>query len=820
MEGIGFQKVTAWFSTIGWEPMVFQMEAWDAYISGKSGLVNAPTGSGKTYSILIAEMIDYLNQNSEHPSASDRKQGLRLIWITPIRALAKEIFLSCEKAIVALGLPWKVAIRTGDTSGKEKKDQFQHPPQILITTPESLHVMLSTPGYPAFFSGLKTVVADEWHELMGSKRGVQVELALSRIKKICPNLKIWGISATIGNMQEAIDVLLYPVHEDQRAIIKAEIPKVISIHSVIPDEVETYPWAGHLGLKLADKVLDIVHSSKTSLIFTNTRAQCEIWYHKLLDLDSDLAGQIAMHHGSISKDIREWVEEALYEGRVKAVVCTSSLDLGVDFRPVETIIQIGSPKGVARFVQRAGRSGHQPGAESHIWFVPTHALELAEAAGLRMALENNDLEERIPYIRSFDVLIQYLMTLAVSEGFYQEEIFEEISQTFCYAAISREEWLQVLQFFVSGSDSLQAYDEYKKIEITASGLFHVSDKRKALRHRLSIGTIVSEVMINIRMLKGGSLGSIEEYFISQLNPGDVFWFAGQALEFVRLKEMTAQVRPSKAKSGKIPSYAGGRMPLSSQMSEVLRQKIYAYNQGIIVDKEIEALVPLFEMQARRSLIPKEDEFLVEYFESKEGHHLIMYPFEGRNVHEGMAALIAKRLSMMFPISFSLAMNDLGFELLSDQEIDVEAVITPDLFSTKNLTSDIQSSINSVEMSRRKFRDIARISGLVFTGFPGRQKKERHLQASSQLIFDVFREYEPDNLLFRQTYDEVMIFQLEEIRMRRSLNKIIQSHIIISRPSKATPFSFPIIADRLSREKLTSEKLEDRIRKMTAELVRG
>jgi ATP-dependent helicase Lhr and Lhr-like helicase len=815
----GYHKVKMWFSSIGWEPMAFQIEAWDAYLSGKSGLVNAPTGSGKTYSILIAEMMDYLNQQYHNP-AYKNKPGLRLIWVTPIRALAKEIFLSCERAIDALELPWKVALRTGDTSGKEKKDQFQHPPQILITTPESLHVMLSTPGYAAFLSNLKSIVVDEWHELIGSKRGVQVELALSRIRKVSPNLKIWGISATIGNMQEAIDVLLYPVPEKQRAIIKSELPKTISIQTVIPDEVETYPWAGHLGLKLADKVLDIVHHSKTCLIFTNTRAQCEIWYQKLLDLDDNLAGQIAMHHGSISKDIREWVEEALYEGRVKAVVCTSSLDLGVDFRPVETIIQIGSPKGVARFVQRAGRSGHQPGAESHIWFVPTHALELVEAAGLRMAIQNSDLEERIPYIRSFDVLIQYLMTLAVSEGFYQEEIYKEILETYCYASLSREEWLQVLQFLVSGSDSLQAYDEYKKIEITSSGLFHVSDKRKALRHRLSIGTIVSEVMINIRLLKGGSLGVIEEYFISQLNPGDVFWFAGQPLEFVRLKDMAAQVRPSKVKSGRIPSYAGGRMPLSSQMSEVLRQKIYAYNQGIIVDKEIEALIPLFEMQARRSLIPKEDEFLVEYFESKEGYHLIMYPFEGRNVHEGMAALIAKRLSMILPISFSLAMNDLGFELLSDQQIDVETLINHELFSTINLASDIQSSINSVEMSRRKFRDIARISGLVFTGFPGRQKKERHLQASSQLIFDVFRDYEPDNLLFRQTYDEVMIFQLEESRMRKSLQKITQSHIIISRPSKATPLSFPIIADRLSREKLTSEKLEDRIRKMTAELVRG
>lgn len=820
MEGIGFQKVSAWFSSNGWEPMTFQMQAWQAFQSGQSGLVNAPTGSGKTYSILLAEMITYLDESYKSEKKLNPEQGLRLIWITPIRALAKEIFLSCEKAISALNIPWKVAIRTGDTTGKGKKEQFQHPPQILITTPESLHVMLSSAGYPTFFSTVKTIVADEWHELIGSKRGVQVELAISRISKVSPHLKIWGISATIGNMEEAIDVLLFQVPHVKRTVIKAELPKKIAIQSVIPDEVETYPWAGHLGLKLADKVLEIIHKSKTCLIFTNTRAQCEIWYQKLLDLDGDLAGQMAMHHGSISKDIREWVEEALYEGRVKAVICTSSLDLGVDFRPVETIIQIGSPKGVARFVQRAGRSGHQPGAESHIWFVPTHALELVEAAGLRMAITDNNLEERIPYIRSWDVLIQYLMTLAVSEGFYPDEIFDEISNTFCYASISREEWLQILQYLVSGSDSLQAYDEYKKIEISSSGLYHVNDRRKALRHRLSIGTIVSEVMIQVRLVKGGSLGVIEEYFISQLSPGDIFWFAGQALEFVRLKDMTAQVRPSKTKSGRIPSYAGGRMPLSSQMSEVLRQKIYAYIDGITLDPEIEALIPLFEMQTRRSLIPRSDEFLVEYFESKEGYHLIMYPFEGRNVHEGMAALIAKRLSMIMPISFSLAMNDLGFELLSDQEIDVDKLITADLFTTKNLTSDIQSSINSVEMSRRKFRDIARISGLIFTGYPGRQKKERHLQASSQLIFDVFRDYEPDNLLFKQTYEEVMIFQLEESRMRKCLQKITKSHIIISRPSKATPFSFPIIADRLSREKLTSEKLEDRIRKMTAELVRG
>jgi len=809
-------QVEAWFHSQGWTPMNFQKETWVHIIDGKSGLVNAPTGSGKTYSIFIGILLDFIIKNPNHTSKSNH--GLQLIWVSPIRALAKEIQMSCQRAAEALGVKWQIEIRTGDSTTKERQAQLKRPPEVIITTPESIHVLMATKGYPNFFGTLKTIVVDEWHELIGSKRGVQTELAISRLKGLIPNLKIWGISATIGNMDEAIEVLLFPVQSSDRVLVRAHVKKDIELHSVYPDIIEEFPWAGHLGLKLADKVIEIIKSSKTSLIFTNTRAQCEIWYQKLLELDPDLSGQIAMHHGSISKEIRDWVEEALYEGRIMAVVCTSSLDLGVDFRPVDTIIQIGSPKGVSRFVQRAGRSGHQPGAKSQIHFVPTHALELIEAAGLRMAIDQNELEERIPYIRSFDVLVQYLMTLAVSEGFYPDKILNEVKNTFCYASISNEEWQKVLNFLLMGSDSLQAYDEYKKIEKTDDGRYIVADKKKILKHKLSIGTIASDQMIQIKLLKGTRIGAIEEYFVSQLSPGDVFWFAGRALEFIRIKEMVAQVKLSKATSGKIPSYMGGRMPWSSQLSRVLQEKVYRYTEGIIEDREISVLKPIFDKQQSRSLIPKRDEFLVEYFQSKEGFHLLMYPFEGRSVHEGMSALIAKRISMMFPISFSIAMNDFGFELLSDQEIDVDTVMTKELFSTEHLTSDIQSSINNVEMARRKFRDIAKISGLIFTGYPGKQKKERHLQSSSQLIFDVFREYEPDNLLYLQTYEEVMTFQLEEIRMRQCLKKIMANHIMISKPNKATPFSFPILVDRL-REKLTSEKLEDRIKKMTADLIK-
>ncbi len=769
-------------------------------------MVNAPTGSGKTYSLVIPVLLDALrNQNHE---------GLQLIWITPIRALAKEIALASERAVNALGLPWKVEVRSGDTTSTQRKKQWEKPPQILITTPESIHVMLATKGYPAFFKNLKAVVVDEWHELVGSKRGVQTELLLARFKTMNPDLRVWGISATIGNMEEAIEVLHGSRSQDAVSVV-ADIRKRIEVVSIIPAEVEKYPWAGHLGIRMLREVLPIIHRYRSTLIFTNTRAQCEIWYQQLLEADTELAGQIAMHHGSISKDLREWVEDALYDGRLKAVVCTSSLDLGVDFRPVEAIVQIGSPKGVARFIQRAGRSGHQPGADSHIYFVPTHSLELIEAAALRTSIQNQDLEERIPYIRSFDVLVQYLMTLAVSEGFRPQDVYEEIKTCFCFRDINEDDWLQVLNFLQYGGKSLAAYDEYQKITIEDS-VFKVTDRHIAQRHRLSIGTIVSDAMLNVAYTRGKRLGSIEEYFISQLEPGDAFWFAGRPLELVRVKDMTAQVKDTKKLNARIPSYMGGRLPLSSQMSEVLRFKMNAYLEGKTHEVELEALIPLLQTQQQRSIVPSLNEFLVEYFHSDEGFHLIFYPFEGRNVHEGLAALIAKRLSRPKPITFSLAMNDYGFELLSDRKIDVEKLVTTDLFQTKNLMDDIQASLNAVEMARRRFRDIAMISGLIFQGFPGKQKRERHLQSSAQLLFNVFHEYESDNLLYLQTYEEVRTFQLEEARMRKALERILSQTMVIKILERPSPFSFPLLVDRL-REKLTSERLEDRIKRMTMEL---
>lgn len=810
MEGEFLQKGRDWFDSKDWSPFDFQLDAWSAYLRGQHGLVNAPTGSGKTYSLLIPILLEFLRNNPGKPTA--RKNGLQAIWITPIRALSKEIELSANRAVEGMGLRWRVGVRSGDTSLKERARQKTDPPELLITTPESLHLLLAQRDYPEFFKDLKCIVADEWHELMGSKRGVQVELALSRLKTIAPALKIWGISATIGNMDQALEALLGNYyHEKKYTVIKADIEKKIEVVSVLPDSLERMPWAGHLGIQLLEKVIEIVKQSSTTLIFTNTRSFAEIWYQKMLDKAPELSGLIAMHHGSISQELRSWVEDQLHEGRLKAVVCTSSLDLGVDFRPVETVIQVGGPKGIARFLQRAGRSGHQPGAVSRIYFVPTHSLELMEAAAIREAIDRKVVEDRFPYIRSFDVLVQYLITLSVSDGFDPDVIYNEIITTFCFSSVSVDEWRWLLNFITTGGDSLQAYDEYRKVVIR-NNLYKVESRTIAMRHRLSIGTIVGDSSLFVKMLSGKYLGTIEEYFISRLNPGDVFWFAGRNLELVRIKEMEAQVRKSNRKSGLVPSWQGGRMPLSSQMSEMIRIKMDEVVNGVEHDEEMIFLKPLFDLQRQRSLLPGKDDFLVEYFQSTEGYHVLMYPFEGRFVHEGLAALMAYRIAQIQPITFSIAMNDYGFELLSDQPIPIDEAIETNVLGSDDLFRDIQASINSTEMARRKFRDIAAISGLVFKGYPGKPVKDKHLQSSSQLFFDVFNDYESHNLLLQQAFEEVMDFQLEEARLRTALERIARQRIVITRPDKPTPLAFPIMVDRL-REKLTTEKLEDRIKRM-------
>jgi ATP-dependent Lhr-like helicase len=821
----GYRVVNEMLASKGFQPFTFQEQTWQHLLNNESGLVNAPTGCGKTYSVFLGVIIKFINQ---HPSNYHElsRNGLQLLWITPLRALAKDIGRAMEEVIGELGMKWKIGIRNGDTSTAERQQQKRQMPEVLIITPESLHLLLGQKGYPDTFKTLSTVAIDEWHELIGSKRGVQVELAISRIAglymepkelkpELKPSLSIWGISATIGNLDEAKEVLMSSM-EKEGVIVKANMDKRIEVESIFPDEIEKYPWAGHLGIKLAHKVIPIIEQSSTTLIFINTRGMSETWYQTLLDIHPDLAGSIALHHGSIDMELRTWVEDNLHSGKLKAVVCTASLDLGVDFRPVETVIQVGSPKGVARFLQRAGRSGHSPDATSKIYFLPTHSLELAEGAALKNAIEENVIESREPMLLCYDVLIQYLNTLAISDGFLPDTIFKEVKKTWCYKDLRKDEWEQILHFITAGGNALQQYDDYKKTEIE-DGVYKIKSKRLALRHRIHIGTIVSDAMMKVKFISGGYIGVIEEGFISRLQPGDAFTLAGRILEFALIKDMTAYVRKSNAKKSIIPSWQGGRMPLSANLGRILRQTFdIASCKDDLSSPELMILKPLFDLQQKLSHVPCQDELLVEQIETKDGFHLFVYPFEGRLVHEAMAAILAYRVSRITPITFSLAMNDYGFELLSDQPIPVDDSNVYELFSPDNLFADIQRSVNSTEMARRKFRDIAVIGGLVFQGYPGEQKKARHLQASSSLLFNVFSEYEPNNVLLRQSYQEVLDQQMEEVRLRNMLHRIQDSTIVLTFPEKLTPFCFPIKVDSM-REDLSSEKLEDRVRRMQLQL---
>jgi len=871
---VGYKIISEWLLSKNMKPFEFQEQTWQQLHLGNSGIVNAPTGFGKTFSVFLGALINFINQHP-HTYKTNSRNGLQLLWVTPLRALAKDIARAMEEVIAELNMSWKIGSRNGDTDVNERQRQKRNMPEVLIITPESLHLLLAQKGYAETFSTLKIVAVDEWHELLGSKRGVQVELALSRIiglrsKEIedrskalegesqkskvkskkeethnsklithnSPSLSIWGISATIGNLEQAKEVLLAPLalyscnqsieaanqssscqlstvnSQISPIIIKANLKKNIQIESVIPSEIEKFPWAGHLGLNLAQEAIDIIRANKTTLMFINTRGMSERWYQKILELAPDLAGAIALHHGSIEHDLRTWVEEALHTATLKVVVCTASLDLGVDFRPVETVIQVGSPKGVARFLQRAGRSGHQPGKVSRIYFLPTHTLELVEAAALKQAMNENLIESREPRLLCFDVLIQYLCTIAISEGFYPDKIFEEIKSTYCFAEITKEEWQQLLHNMVSGGVALQQYDEYKKVEVDADGLYHIRNRRIAMRHRMHIGTIVSSPMMKVKFMSGGYIGVIEETFISRLEPGNVFTLAGRNLEFVTVKEMTVLVRKSNATKAIVPSWDGGRMPLSSNLGKMLRKK---FNEALTADDvELKALEPLFLLQKKLSHVPAENELLIEQIETRDGFHLFVYSFEGRLVHEAIAAVLAYRISLITPITFSLAMNDYGFELLSDQPIPVDDSNVYELFSTDNLFADIQRSVNSTEMSRRKFRDIAVIGGLIFQGMPGEKKKARHLQSSASLLFNVFSEYDPGNLLLRQSYYEVMEQQMEEQRLRNMLQRIQNSNIILTYPTQLTPFCFPIKVDSM-RENMSSEKLEDRVKRMQAQL---
>ena len=800
----GYQIIQNWLAAKGHEPFSFQDQTWERYHNNFSGMVVAPTGFGKTFSVFLAVVIDYFNQPKKY------KKGLKLIWISPLRSLAKDLAKAMNTAVEEIGLDWTVEVRNGDTPTNVRRKQEKLMPDVLLTTPETLHLLFSQKKNSRLFNSVNCIAVDEWHELLGSKRGVLIELAIARIRQLSPKTRIWGITATIGNLEEAKNVLI--PYDVKTTMIKAKEKKKIDIVSVLPDEVETLSWAGHLGKQMSHKIIPIIYQHNTTLIFTNTRNQSELWYQIILEEEPDLLGQIAIHHGSIDKVQRNWIEDAISQGLLKAVICTSSLDLGVDFKPVDCVIQIGSAKGIARFLQRAGRSGHSPFEVSKMYAVPTHSLQLIEVAAIKEAVKQQQIEDRTPYVLSYDVLVQFLVTLAVGEGFKVDETYNLIKQTHAFHYLSEEEFNWCIHFITVGGKTLNSYQEFHKVVLDEDGIYKVKSRRIAMLHRMNIGVIVGEVMLMVKYFSGGYIGMIEEFFISKLKKGQAFILGGKVVEIQQIKDMTVLVKRSQKKNAITPSWLGGRLPLTSYLSHFLRLKLNDALTPNNKEKELKFLHPLLKKQEQNSHIPKSDEFLVELIETKDGFHLFAYPFEGRLVHEIMASLIAYRLSQIQKRTFTIAQNDYGFELLSDLEIPLNEENIEKIFSKENLIKDITASINASEMASRKFRDIAVVAGLVIQSQPGAKKTNKSLQSSSGLIFRVLNDDEPDNLLLKQAYNEVFDYELEKVRLQTAFQRISESKIILKRAQNFTPLSFPLKVDSL-RGTMSNEELSKRIERI-------
>ncbi len=815
-----------WFAKRGWQIFAFQRQVWQAYLAGQSGLIHAPTGTGKTLAAWWAPLLAWLTADNtagpaRAPQDAPPPKGLQVLWLTPLRALAADSEQSLLAPVHELGLPWTVERRTGDVSSYAKQRQLKRPPNALITTPESLSLLLSQPNAQEYFRHLQCVIVDEWHELLASKRGVQTELCLARLRAWQPHLRTWGLSATLGNLTTAMNVLL-GVNPDGSPrpgrLVQGLLPKAIVIDSLLPPQVERFPWAGHLGLKMLPQVVAAIEEGRTALVFTNTRSQTESWFQALLEARPDWAGELALHHGSLSAETRTFVENGLRSGLLRCVVCTSSLDLGVDFSPVDRVLQVGSPKGVARLIQRAGRSGHQPGVTSRVTCVPTHAFELIEAAAVRRALAEGHIESRLSLAKPLDVLVQHLVTIGLGGGFTAEELLAEVRTAYAYRNLTGSEWRWALDFVVHGGHALDAYPEYKRL-VQVDGRYVVQDSHIATRHRLGMGTIVSDAQIEVRYLKGGSLGSAPESFVGWLKPGDRFVFAGKVLELVYVREMTAFVRRSSGLRGAIPRWMGTTLPISAELGAAVREQLDAAAQGILEEPEMQAVAPILHLQQRVSAIPRQGELLIERIKTRDGHHLFFYPFGGRLVNQGLGALLAYRLGKQQPLTFTITANDYGLELLAAEAAPLDGALAgePGLFSSLNLLEDITASLNAGELARRQFREVARVAGLVIQGYPGQKVRASHLQASSNLFYEVFHQYDQDNLLLAQAEQEVLERQLEQSRLARTLQAMAADSIRLIDCARPTPFCFPLLVERMQASMLTTESLEDRVRRMTLQL---
>ncbi len=803
-------RLRGWMADQGWTPLEHQEETWRAQQNGRQGLVCVPTGTGKTYAAYLGALADL---------ADRPRPGLSILWVTPLRAMARDIEIALRRPIEELGLDVTIASRTGDTSSHRKRKLRENLPNVLLTTPESLSLMLSYEDAPTKFRDVDVVVLDEWHDVADTKRGTQTELAVARIRGRSPGLRVWALSATVGNLAELAQAAVGTGQSYE--IVSTEATNHPEIRLVPLPEGKLFPWFGYLGASMFDAVVDDLDPDVATLLFTNTRSQAERWHQAIVDRRPEWADRAAVHHGSIGPDERERVENGLKDGSITVVVCTSSLDLGVDFSAVERVYQISSARSVARFLQRAGRSAHRPSATSQIRVVPTNALQLVEIEALRRAVERNQIESRPPLDQPLDVLAQHLVTCALGGGFEPDALYDEVRTAYAYRSLAREEFDWCIDLVERGGSSLRSYPNYHKV-VNRDGTYLVEDAKIARMHRSSIGTITGNAQVRLRFTNGHDLGTVEEQFVARLSPGDTFVFSGRVLEVVTTHGMDVRVRVAKKSAGHVPRWVGGQMGWSDSLADAILGVLDDARRALerdpgddltSISDEVAAVGSVLRLQHQTSAIPRPDVVHAEAAESREGSHLFLFPFAGRQAHEGLAALLAHRLASRTPVTLALSVNELGLELHAPGGFDLASQLDDGLFSVHDLTEDMLAAVNAAELTRRHFREIARVSGLVFEGWPWDRKSTRQIQTSAGLLHDVFVRWEPDNLLLEQSRQEVLERHFDQRRLAHALERIARG-IDLHRTERFSPLAFPLVVDRVEA-RVSSESARQRIERMKA-----
>lgn len=755
-------------------------------------MLTVPTGAGKTYAATLAALC--------------RRE--RILYLSPLRAMARDLQKALQAPNIELNLGLSIETRTGDTASSVRVRQRERLPDVLITTPESLCLLLTDPRAPEKFATLSLVVVDEWHELIDNKRGSQVELALARLRRFSPQLRTWALSATIANAEIAA-VAAVGVGNPY-ALVRAEIARPIRIETVLPPDARSLPYSGHFGTMMAPALIERLDLAHPTLVFCNTRAQAEVWYQVIVSARPDWFEWMGLHHGSIDAGERTRVEDGLKSGEIKLVVCTASLDLGVDLSPVERVVQVGSPKGIARLIQRAGRSAHRPGATAEVWCVPTHALQLVEIAAVRDAIERGEVEARIPLRKPIDVLSQHLVTCALGGGFRADEMFEEVRGSAAYVDLARLEFDMALALVRDGGATLTAYPEFRKVVQSESGDHTVPDLEVGRRHRSSVGTIVGDTSLTVQVPGRESLGQIDEGFVAALAPGQTFVFAGQVLEFVTIRGNTVLAKPAKKRSTFTPHWPGNKLPITGSLGAAIRRTLDGVLNGEGTGPELNAAAEMLARQAALSEVPAASTLLVELLTTAEGEHAFFFPFEGRRIHEGLGALLALRMGRVVPSTFTISVDDHGFELLSPEPLPWSEMLTPNLFSDADLSSDIVASVQISELMRRRFRDVARVAGFIHPGAVWDRRTSRQIQASASLLYDVFTRYDPTNVLLSQARHEVIEQHFERERLAQVLARIRGSELHLRTVAEATPLALPILESRLSKNVASTETIASRV----------